>query len=843
MHTDQLGADPLEDLLRGRRKSARTDVAAWPTSGDAHAFVPESAPEAVPPPPAERRGPEPHRRRCFMRLSHSIFLVGAIPIVAAAAIAVAALILLNQADRARSGANLAASIYRNALAASAARDEYLSVQPDERETSARVFADATRDVAADLAVLGAFVSDGAHRQAVEDAESALGRLTRLMDRLVAVTQANDARLADMGARAARLVSLADEARRRQHVSNSELAATLAESDQRLQRARRVVDDAHALRTVASDLERMRLAPAGQTPPARKRLELVRLSYAADALGAGLAAAGESEARETLARLAAEYAGAVKAHLEGTADAPSPEEAAQRLISATDTLAKTNKTESDALQAQAAELLTYSVEASETDQATQNIATEMLKVAEQTGRALNARDFTAVGSAMLASRNLSERIATLPISPLIQTEMLDASTAWREGLGTTAADLQRQSLLVINMERAGSTMLAAVGSLNDLLTAHAQTIWTLARNILIGAAAFGLVLAATLGFGVARSITRPLGRLQQEMLDLVDGSHTGAIAGTQRDDELGDMARATTYFVTELTRREADMQCAKEAADAALADLKRTQANLIQAEKLASLGQLVAGVAHEINTPLGVALTTATTVGPEVERFREAAESGRLSRSALDNFVARMGEGARLVTTNLQRAANLVHSFKQVAADQASGERRTFQVVEWLDDLLVSLGPVLKKSGHRVVVRCAEDFTIDGYPGALAQVLTNLIVNALSHAYRPGEHGTLTLTVDAVDPDRLTIAFADDGRGIPPEDEGRVFDPFFTTGRSAGNTGLGLHIVYNLVTGRLGGRIALASRVGEGTTFVIDLPRHAPVEPGADATPDRAGALT
>ena len=764
-------------------------------------------------------------RRPRMRISHSIFLVGAIPIVVAVAIAVAALVLLNQADRARSGANLAGSIYRNALAASHARDEYLAARPDGRQPSARAFAEATRAASNDLETLGGLVSDPRHRLAVADAEMALDRLTRLMDRLEEVTEANDARVAEMADRAARLVRLADEARRRQHVSNAELAATLGRNDRRLQFTRQVVDDGHALRTVTSDLERRRLATTSDPSPQRIRLELSRLSRAAAQLQERLAEAGDIAERAELDTLVTNYVQAV----EESPDGPPPGVAARRLVNWIDALAKTNKTESDALQAEVAELLTYSIEASETDQATQNIATEMLTVAEHTGRALAARDFDAVATAIAGSRSLSRRIATLPISPLIQTEMLDASTAWRSGLTTTAEDLRRQSALVADMEAVGSAMLVSVGSLNDLLIAHAQRIWSLARNILIGAAVFGLVLAAALGYAVARSITRPIGRLQQEMLGLVDGTHTGAIAGANRQDELGDMARATNHFVTELIRREADMQSAKDAAHAALADLKRTQANLIQAEKLASLGQLVAGVAHEINTPLGVALTTATTMGPEVERFREAAESGQLSRSVLDRFVARMGEGTRLAASNLQRAANLVHSFKQVAVDQASGDRRAFRVAEWLDDLLVSLGPVLKKSGHQVMVNCPDDVEIDTYPGALGQVLTNLIVNALSHAYTPGEHGTLTLDVETPDATTLRISFRDDGRGIAEEHQGRVFDPFFTTGRSAGNTGLGLHIVYNLVTARLGGRITLSSTPGAGTTFLIDLPRRAPNE--------------
>lgn len=762
-----------------------------------------------------------------LRVGNRIFLVGAIPIATATVIALAAIVLLGQADRARSGAMLAAVVYRNSIAASATRSEYLSAQPGERETHAAAFAEATEAVRRDLASLRALVNDKKHREAVSAAEGALTTLTQRMERLVSVTKANDARLDEMAMRAGRLVELADEARRRQHRSNSELAASLGTSDQRLRQTRRVVDHAHALRTVATDLERMRTA-AGGVSTARLRLELSRLDHAAATLSGSLRDADDAAAQMELRMSLEAYRRAVSSG--GSAGDPLAATAADRLIDWIEALVKRNRTESDALQDQVADLLAYSMEASETDQATQNIATEMLRVAENTNRALAARDFAGIESAVERSRKLSGQIASMPISPLIQTEMLDASRAWQTALVTTAEDIRDQRRLVTEMEVAGNTLLAAVGSLNDLLTQHAQAIWTLGRNLLIGAAVFGLLLAAALGLTVARSINRPLRLLQRDMLGLVDGTHHGEIAGASRPDELGDMARATNYFVTELTRREQQMQAANEAAHAALADLKRTQVNLIQAEKLASLGQLVAGVAHEINTPLGVALTTASVMEPEVDRFAELAASGQLSRSTVTNFVRRMGEGSRLVTTNLDRAANLVHSFKQVAVDQASGDRRVFKFAGWLDDLLVSLGPVLKKAGHTLEVSC-DDVEVDLYPGVLAQILTNLIVNALSHAYAPGVQGTLTLSVRAVPDDRLLLRFSDDGRGIPPEDQGRVFDPFFTTGRSAGNTGLGLHIVYNLVTGRLGGRISLESGVDAGTTFLIELPRHAPDDSG------------
>ena len=293
-----------------------------------------------------------------------------------------------------------------------------------------------------------------------------------------------------------------------------------------------------------------------------------------------------------------------------------------------------------------------------------------------------------------------------------------------------------------------------------------------------------------------------------------------------------MARATNVFLTEISRREAALRQSRDRADAALAELQKTQTDLIQAEKLASLGNLVAGVAHEINTPLGIALTTSTLIGDETKRFADAAATGKLQRSVLERFVTRMKEGSQLLFSNLTRAADLVHSFKQVAADQASGERRKFEMDDWLQDLLTSLSPVLRKTKHEVTIECPQALTVDTYPGALGQVLTNLITNAVAHAYADGQAGKLSIRVTEPRLDVVRIVFSDDGKGIPPENLGKVFDPFFTTGRSSGSTGLGLHIVYNLVTSRLRGRIDLYSRLGKGTRFTIEIPK-APVEDEPD----------
>ena len=190
-------------------------------------------------------------------------------------------------------------------------------------------------------------------------------------------------------------------------------------------------------------------------------------------------------------------------------------------------------------------------------------------------------------------------------------------------------------------------------------------------------------------------------------------------------------------------------------------------------------------------------------------------------------MARLHEGSKLVLTNLGRAIDLVYSFKQVAADQASGERRRFDLKAWLDELLTSLSPLLRKSGAEVEVSCPADITLDSYPGSLGQVLTNLVMNALVHAFPEGQAGHLAISASLTPQGMVRIVFGDDGRGIAPENLPKIFDPFFTTGRDRGGTGLGLHIVYNLVTARLHGSIEVESRPGRGTQFTIHIPPTVP----------------
>ncbi|MBA3517827.1 MAG: HAMP domain-containing histidine kinase, partial [Rhizobiales bacterium] len=685
----------------------------------------------------------------------------------------------------------------------------------------------------DLLRLAGVSRDPVHERAANEAREALARYRDDMRRFVDVTIRNDSLVANMSRRAETLIKLTDQARERQHQSNADIVASLTEGDRKLRMARDIVDRVQEFSVALAALE---LAQARASPPAvageeparpRWSFELGRMRGAAAALTQAFVSAGRDQAARDLGRLLIVYETSIAPLADAALVAEaarSPTPPGRALADWLDRLLKVYSTEQRSLHDEVAELLTYSVQAGETERATQNIAIETLKLGGRTADVFASRDTAAATAIHDESLALGEAVAAMPISPLIQTEMIDAIGQWREGLATTIDGLNEQNRILKEMDVSAARMIEGARFLNEMLTRNAERIGELLRNILIFGAATGLLLGSVTGIAVAQSITRPLKRLQHRMMELAENSRAGPIAESHRRDELGDMARATNVFITEIGRREQALRHSKERADVALTELQKTQSDLIQAEKLASLGQLVAGVAHEINTPLGIALTTSTLIGEESKRFAEAAASGKLQRSALERFVERMREGSQLLFSNLTRAADLVHSFKQVAADQASGEKRSFSMDEWLQDLLTSLSPVLRKTGHEVAIECPPGVDVNTYPGALGQVLTNLLVNAVSHAYDKDAAGRLAIRVSEPRADTVRIVFSDDGRGIPPDHIGKVFDPFFTTGRSTGSTGLGLHIVYNLVTSRLQGRINLYSKVGKGTRFTIDIPK-------------------
>lgn len=274
----------------------------------------------------------------------------------------------------------------------------------------------------------------------------------------------------------------------------------------------------------------------------------------------------------------------------------------------------------------------------------------------------------------------------------------------------------------------------------------------------------------------------------------------------------------------LEQRVAERTAALSAANE---DLRQAMKRIAQSEKLASLGSLVAGVAHELNTPIGNARTVASTLHDHVTQLRAGIVQNGLKRSTLEGFLAASDEAASLLERNLARAAELIGNFKQVAVDQTSMRRRRFDLRQVCEEVLATLQPKLRRHPFRVALDVPEGVELDSYPGPLEQVLTNFILNSLIHGFAGRASGEMRIAA-AIEGDSVRIDYSDDGAGMSENAAARAFDPFFTTRLGQGGSGLGLYIVHNLVTGALGGSITLATSPGAGVRFTLRLPRVAPV---------------
>ncbi|HEV7438403.1 MAG TPA: HAMP domain-containing histidine kinase, partial [Methylobacterium sp.] len=516
-----------------------------------------------------------------MRVGRKILLVGGVPILIAAAIALAGWLLLAQEERARGGAVVAGQVDRVLALARMVRDDYVEARAADRAAHAERFLTLTTEAGTGLDALKAYVRTAEQTARIASAKGALDRYVARMRAFIRVTRENDGLIAEMATRAGRLIDLADRARLRQQASNADLVRSLSEKVQRLSATRDVLAGINDMRATAAEIALDR-ARRDSAPPA----EIARLREAARGLAAALRGQGRGREAGELEGLAAAEAGGA---------APGLAEWGERLL-------KIDSSGQRTLHEEVAQLLTYAIEANETEQATQNIAITTLRLGQRTADALVRRDAPAAKAMLAEGERLSAKAAALPISPLIQAEMIDAVDGWRKRLTTTIDGLQRQTEMLADMDGLAAAMSASAQNLNDAFIGDAERFGASIRQILLAGAAAGLLIGTLVALAVARAVTTPLRQLQGDMIALAANPAGGLVSGLRRGDELGDIARATNFFVTEIARREQALRRAKDQADAALLELRQAQADLIRAEKLASLGQLVAGVAHEINSP-------------------------------------------------------------------------------------------------------------------------------------------------------------------------------------------------------------------------------------------------
>ena len=256
-------------------------------------------------------------------------------------------------------------------------------------------------------------------------------------------------------------------------------------------------------------------------------------------------------------------------------------------------------------------------------------------------------------------------------------------------------------------------------------------------------------------------------------------------------------------------------------------LKKTQRTLVEREKMASLGRLVAGLAHEINTPVGVSVTAASSLEDKVQEIRILVDQNQLRKSEFDSFLSLLYQISGIISRNLKRTANLVNNFKKVSTDRSRYSREHFALVPYIQEVLQSLSPEIKKTQLKFSVLGNEALTLNSFPGVIAQIVSNLVLNSIKHGFDEGDTGELIFEVMSLDEDNVQLLYSDNGKGAEEEVVQQIFEPFFTTKLNQGGTGLGMHIVYNLVQQNLSGTISCKSTLGKGISFTLIFPTNTP----------------
>lgn len=313
--------------------------------------------------------------------------------------------------------------------------------------------------------------------------------------------------------------------------------------------------------------------------------------------------------------------------------------------------------------------------------------------------------------------------------------------------------------------------------------------------------------------------------QYDTDDKVRGFQAGAVDFIAKPYQSEEVLARTRVHIR-LARTKAALETSNAELSRTLAVLKSARAEIMRSERLAALGALVAGVAHELNTPIGNTVLAASALEDRAQEFFANLEHG-LRKSDLERFGADTAQATGLMLRNLHKAADLIECFKQVAVDQTSSQRRGFELATLVDGMIKTLTPSLREAGVTLTMDAAPGLAMDSYPGAVCQVLTQLTRNALVHAFAPGAGGAISLSVTA-DGNAVRMCFTDNGAGIALDQLERIFEPFYTTRMGEGTGGLGLHIVHNLIVNVLGGTITVTSGAGRpGVSYDMRLPLCAP----------------
>lgn len=359
--------------------------------------------------------------------------------------------------------------------------------------------------------------------------------------------------------------------------------------------------------------------------------------------------------------------------------------------------------------------------------------------------------------------------------------------------------------------------------------------------LFGALILLILISFALSYFTSKYFTKPLIKISEISEKVSSGELYHRLeTELQRKDEIGELANKFNIMIgaieesrktleEKVKARTLDFQDANENLTKinselilTLEELKSTQNQLIISEKLASLGRLVSGIAHEVNTPLGVGVTASTYLEKLLKEISNSFENKTLTQNELANYISKSTESVDVLIRNLERASDLIQNFKQVAVDQSSEIKRSIKPKDYIEGILKSLYPHLKNRAISINITCEDDLVVETYPGALAQIITNFVMNSLIHGYELNETGIVDIVV-FIDDEQFHLKYSDDGKGISPLIKNKIFEPFNTSKRNQGGSGLGLHIIYNIVHYKLKGSIALDTAAEKGSHFHLQWP--------------------
>lgn len=430
-----------------------------------------------------------------------------------------------------------------------------------------------------------------------------------------------------------------------------------------------------------------------------------------------------------------------------------------------------------------------------------------------------------------------RIMT-PGPPLGQNLVYDRSLEERAGSGRTITSLGLGML--VSFQRIPSTNWVLGVNFPET---EAFAPFYQAQRTFIWLIAGGTMAVLLLVWLLMRRFTKPLAVMTAHVEALPGKQGESRFLRSTARDEMGTLGHAFDQMVGQLDVKEqslrdvnatlearvmdrtARLQAANSDLTRMVEELNRTQAHLVQTEKMAALGGLVAGVAHEINTPVGIGVTAASYMEEKVHELAASYRAGGLSREQMTTFISSAEGSCSMVLINLRRAADLIRSFKLVAVDQSGGQRRRFRLKAYIEETLTSLRPQLGRTRHDISLQCDDGLDLVGNPGDFSQIITNLVMNSLIHGFEGIEEGRIVIQISD-QPEGLLLRYTDDGKGIAAEHLPHIFDPFYTTKRGRGGSGLGLHVIYNIIAQGLGGSVTCSSSPGQGVVFDIRIPRAA-----------------